>query len=48
MEKTETLKNIKKRRNLFEEYVRDRNREKKPSPSCPNLSRQSAAGKKYK
>jgi len=46
MEKTETLKNIKKRRTIFEEYLRDRNRGKKPSPSCQNLNRQSAAGKK--
>jgi hypothetical protein len=46
MEKTETFKNIQKRRALFEEYLRDRNRKKKPCPSCQNLSRQSAAGKK--
>jgi|GEM_PF-6409471 len=46
MEKTEILKNVQKRRALFETYLRDRSREKKPSPACQNLRRQSAAGKK--
>ena len=46
MEKTEILKNIQKRRALFETYLRNRSREKKPAPACQNLRQQSAASKK--